>query len=296
MSLLSYQIFYTVAQQGSFSKASEVLGLTASAISHSIANLEKEFGFSLFIRNKAGIKLTSYGEILYPNIIKVLNSDESLLQSVSEINGLQRGCVKLGAFNSVCTNWVPNIVNSFKSIYPGIDIGIYQGTYDDVIEWIKTGIIDLGFLSTSCTNELPITPLYKDQLVCVVPKGFKTLHPDYITLEEMRNRSFVIQQKACDADVQNFLQKYHLNIYSNCQVLDDQSTIAMVESGLGMCIMPSLVMVNVTSNVDIYPIVPNEYRIIGLATQNSTYLAPAAKQMYEQIKTLYYQMENSVSY
>jgi Transcriptional regulator len=285
MSLLSYQIFHTVVQQGSFYKASEVLGLTPSAISHSISSLEKQFGFPLFIRTKAGVSLTGYGETLYPDIIKVLNSDECLLQSVSEMNGLQKGCVKLGTFNSVCTNWLPDIIKSFQRLYPQIEIVLYQGTYDDVIEWIKSGIVDFGFLSTTCTNELTITPLYHDQLVCVVPKGFQTVHKDYITLEEIHDRSFVIQQKACDADVQNFLKKYQLRIYSNCQVLDDQSTIAMVESGLGMCIMPSLVMNNVTSQVDIYPIVPNEYRIIGLATQNSTYLAPAAKQMYEHIQS-----------
>ncbi|SFR62290.1 LysR family transcriptional regulator [Anaeromicropila populeti] len=286
MSLPSYQIFYAVVQQGSFHKAAEVLDLTPSAISHSITALEKEFGFSLFIRSKNGVRLTSSGEAVYPNIIKVLNSQEALLQCVSELNGLQKGCVKIGAFNSVCTNWMPRIIRTFQSLYPDIEISVFQGTYDDVIEWIKNGDVDFGFLSASCTRELSITPLYRDQLVCVVPKGFQTLHSDYITIDEMRNRSFVIQHKTCDADVQNFLQKYRLRVYSNCQVLDDQSTIAMVESGLGMCIMPSLIMENFTGEVDVFPIVPNEYRIIGLATQNSVQLAPAAKQMYQQIQEL----------
>ena len=78
MTLLSYQIFQTVVEQGSFQKAAQILNLTPSAISHSISSMEKELGFPLFNRNKNGITLTSYGENLKPYILSVLNSDTKL--------------------------------------------------------------------------------------------------------------------------------------------------------------------------------------------------------------------------
>ena len=62
MTLLSYQIFKTVAEAGSFHKAADLIGLTPSAISHAVSSMEKELGFSIFTRKKAGVTLTSYGE------------------------------------------------------------------------------------------------------------------------------------------------------------------------------------------------------------------------------------------
>ena len=65
MTLLSYEIFQTIIEQGSFVKAASILHLTPSAVSHSISSLESEVGFPLFIRNKNGVKLTNYGEQIH---------------------------------------------------------------------------------------------------------------------------------------------------------------------------------------------------------------------------------------
>ena len=103
MTLFSYEIFDAVARQGSFNKAAQQLHLTPSAISHAIAVMEAELGFTLFNRGKNGVTMTSYGASLYPSIRAVLNSDEALQQSIARLNGLEKGKVKLGAFNSVST-------------------------------------------------------------------------------------------------------------------------------------------------------------------------------------------------
>ena len=78
MTLLTYQVFKTVADIGSFHKAAELLGLTPSAISHAIGSMEAELGFSVLTRCKSGVTLTNYGEHLLPYVNAVLNSDESL--------------------------------------------------------------------------------------------------------------------------------------------------------------------------------------------------------------------------
>lgn len=201
MSLSSYKIFKTVADQNSFQRAAEILHLTPSAISHSISSLERDLGFSLFIRNKTSIQLTSYGESLLPYIQSVLNSEEHLKQEISQLNGLEKGTVKLGAFNSVCTNWIPTIVSSFQKLYPNISIEVFQGNYNDVSNWIRNGLVDIGFLSTSSGTELHITPLYKDPLVCVVPKSFCPKNKDFITIDDIKGQNFVYQREGSDADI-----------------------------------------------------------------------------------------------
>lgn len=284
MTLLEYRIFYTVTQQGSFARAAQALHLTPSAISHAVSSMEEACGFALFVRGKGGVSLTRSGEALYPVIRQVLSADDALTQIVDELKGVQRGTVRIGAFNSVCMSWLPQIVTSYKRKFPGVDIEIHQGTYDDVIAWIKTGAVDLGFLSTKSTRELSVHPLYRDRLMCVVPKGFCTLNPGYVTPEELRHETFVIQGDATDADIQAFLAKHHFAVRASCRVVDDLSTIAMVESGFGICILPSLILERAHGNVDAYPIEPMEYREFGIAVQNPQMLAPAVRQMAAHIE------------
>lgn len=281
MQLISYKIIITVYEQKSFLKASELLHMTPSAVSHAISKLEKELGFSLFIRGKNGVTLTSYGENLLPAFRNVINSDESLKQAILEINGLEKGTVKIGCFNSVCTNWIPALTRDFNTIYPNISIEIFQGTYVDIIEWIKSGVVDLGFLSVSSAGQLPIYPLYNDPLVCVVPKDYPVSQSDYITLDEIKNESLVSQHITCDADIQNYFATHNLKIKSAYHVVDDLSTVALVSHGFGICLLPKLVMQDISYPVDIYPIKPDASRIIGISVLDTECMSPAVKKMYD---------------
>ena len=227
MTLLSYQVLKTVADQGSFRKAAELLGLTPSAVSHAVSSMETELGFFVFNRGKNGVMLTNYGERLLPYVNAVLNSDESLQQAVAEFNGLKQGRIKIGCFSSVCTNWMPELIHAFAKSYPAIEMEIFQGTYDDVSYWIKNGVVDVGFLSVSSAGEIPIVPLYKDPLLCVVPKGLRT-RQGRMEVEELREYQFVTQRESTDADIQNFMKEHDLNVTSNYHVVDDLSTVAMV--------------------------------------------------------------------
>ncbi len=283
MTILFCKIFHAVVLQGSFNKAAELLNLTPSAVSHSISSMEKEIGFQLFNRNKAGVTLTGYGEAIYPHIQRVLNADEALEQSVHEMNGLEKGTVKIGTFNSACIHLLPPILKKYQELYPGIAIEVLEGTYEDIISWIKTGSVDIGLLSTSCTKEISIFPIYQDPLVLVAPKEMN-IEKGYITVEELNEKDFVIQRAGCDADIQKFLKDYNVKISSKCYVIDDQSTMAMVECGFGVSIMPQLATRKNVYDVNIYPIQPNEYRTIGVACMNVEALSPAAKKMYEHIR------------
>lgn len=284
MTLLSYQVFKTVVEQGSFQKAAEVLNLTPSAVSHAVSAMEQELGFSLFTRNKAGVSLTNYGEHLLPYMNAVLNSDESLKQAIAGLNGLQQGDVKVGCFSSVCTNWMTDIIHSFAKLYPDINLEIYQGTYADVSYWIKSGIVDIGFLSVSSAGDLPIEPLYKDPLLCVVPENFRKRNDSPVmTIDEMKDQVFVSQMETTDADIAIFMKQNGLNVRSNYHVVDDLSTIAMVAAGFGICIMPELVMNDIPYAVKTYPTMPDAYRIIGISALNPNFLAPAVKTLYKHV-------------
>ena len=253
MTLFSYEIFDAVARQGSFNKAAQQLHLTPSAISHAIAVME---------------------------------------QSIARLNGLEKGKVKLGAFNSVCAGMLPGILKGFMAQYPQIEVEVYQGTYDDVKEWLRTGQIDLAFLSSTCREEFILTELFKEPLLCITPGDWPEPPNGVMTPALMDGQNFVVQWDATDAEMRQFLKKYGLSTERRCHVIDDQSNIAMVEAGLGISIMPRLLLSQCTANIKIYPIDPEEDRVVGLAVQRPTAMAPAVEQMFHHIVDYCKQMEH----
>lgn len=284
MTILTYEIFEAVVQERSFQKASVHLNMTPSAVSHAISTMEKEVGFSLFVRGKQETVLTTHGELLLPYVRAVLKSEESLQETIAAFRGLEKGTVKLGGFNSACSVWIPEIVKKFQESFPNIRIEIYQGTYADLVEWLKNGTIDLSILSGVDADGFDYMPLYHDRLLCVVPKGFETKNPEYITFDEMKEQRFVTQWQSCDGDVQRVLKNHGLEPSTYCHVVDDMSTIAMVEAGMGICILPELLMNKGGEKVDWYPMEEDCYREIGLAVNSFRTVSPAVKKMIELIK------------
>ncbi len=137
MSNFMYQAFSEVAKQKAFVTAAKVLNVTPSAISHSINGLEKELGFALFFRNRNGVQLTSAGEKILPIVRELLNTEDKLLEEAARINGLDQGRLRIGAFSSVCINWLPDMINTFKKNHPEIEVSVWQGNFNEVIQlWL----------------------------------------------------------------------------------------------------------------------------------------------------------------
>jgi len=213
----------------------------------------------------------------------VLNSDEALKQSIARLNGLEKGKVRLGVFNSVCASLLPGLLKSFMTHYPQIEIEVYQGTYDDVKEWLRTGQVDVAFLSSTCREEFNLTELFREPLLCIVPQDWPEPENGVMTPALMNGQSFVVQCDATDAEMRQFLKKYKVGTERRCHVIDDQSNIAMVEAGLGISIMPQMLLRDCKAAVKIYPIEPEEYRVVGLAVQRPAAMAPAVEQMFHHI-------------
>ena len=281
------EILAAVVAEGSYIRAAQQLKLTPSAVSHSISALEEEYGFPILVRNKYGVRLTSSGEHIFPYIQGVLNAEKALRMAVQEVMGLEQGLVKMAVFNSVCTNWVPEIIRSFQQLYPQVECEIFEGSYDDIIGWVRRGIVDFGFLSASSREDLPFRPLQKDPMLCVTPKGFTTRRKGKITAEEMREQPIVIQQKGVDADTRMVLDRYSLNLRTRAHVNDDLSMVRMVQSGYGISIMPALTVRGMSDEVDYFEITPPQYREIGLVCADEKQLSPLALRLMEHIEQLY---------
>ena len=207
MTLTDCQLLSIVAQLGTLPprRSGCTSRLPPSATRY--RGVEAECGFPLFTRTKSGVTLTAAAEKLMPAIQQMLASSESLDQSIAQINGMHKGALRLGVFNSACVTWLPKIVPGFRAAFPGIDVQIYQGSYDDITGWLKTGAVELGFLSNSSAHDLDFEPLYDDRLICIAPPDYQPRRPGVVRAEELRSQPFVSQQSDVDADIQSYFKK-----------------------------------------------------------------------------------------
>ena len=115
MNIRKYEAFVRAVELGSLSKAAEELGYTQSGISHMMQSLEEEVGFPLMVRTSSGIQANSEGEMLLPVIRQLLNTNEALEQHIAKIKGADTGRIRIAAYPSVATYWLPGIIRDFQN-------------------------------------------------------------------------------------------------------------------------------------------------------------------------------------
>lgn len=283
MSTYTYKVFETVVKESSFVKAANSLNLTPSAVSHAIAKLEDEFGFSLFIRSRTGVKLTGEGEKVLPLVCSVLRTEETLNQEVSRINGMESGLLRIGTFESVTLRWLPEIVNEFRKKYPAIEIALLEGICEDVVQWFKVSMVDVAFISGRYAKEIDIYPLHRDRLMCVTPPTFEPPNKEYVTVDDIKMFPILMQKEGDDYDTMMVLRKYGIDKRPAFIIDTDESMVAMAACGLGVGILPELFLSRDVKNVGIYPFNPTEYRTLGIALANEPTPSHAAKEFKKQV-------------
>lgn len=276
MAASKYEIFIKVAELGSLTRAAEQLGYTQSGISHVISGLEEEFGFPLFSRGRGGAKLTPDGARILPAVRGVVGSTERLSQTVAAIRGLDAGTVRIGAFTSVAVHWLPGMIKAFSKDYPNIEFGLYNGDYHDVEQWLSEGSIDLGFISLPTKIDCPCVPLKEDRLLLVVPPDHRLAGKTVCPLSELKNETFISLLENSDQDMRKVLKQAGVRPDVRYVTKDDYAMIAMVEHGLGVCIMPELLLRGRTSNVCVLELENHPTRTIALAIPQIAMDSPCA--------------------
>ena len=284
MSLYSYRVFLEVVDSGSFVKASEKLNLSPSAVSHAVKNLENEFGFSLFIRNRAGASITSSGERVLPYIRSLIRLQDNIEQEINIINNYDVGAVRIGLFSSVASNWFIRILHNFNEKNPGIDVVFQQGDYADILNWLKSGTVDMAFTTDELAKDTNFMALKSDPLICVTSESFVPRNFMTVTPEDLRKNPLIINKECEQYDAKNFLQANDLRPSAYYETVTHQTLFAMVREGMGICLIPELVASAAPQGVKKYPISGNPSRMIGLTFSDPDTVSPAAKLLTEEIK------------
>ena len=283
MSLTKYQALASAVETGSLTKAAEALHCTQSAVSHSIDSLEQEMGFVIIRRTRAGVCLTNEGERLMPAVRNLLSSAEQLSQTAASIRGLDSGTVRIGTFTSVAVHWLPGVLKEFQRDYPNVDFILKNGDYYDVEQWLVDGSIDVGFVNVPCSLGCECIPLMEDRLLAILPLTSRFANYPKFPVVECETEPFISLLESSAQDARRVLEAAGVKPNIRFYTKDDYAIIAMVEKGLGMSIMPELLLQGRTANLRVLPLIPEAKRTIGLAIAAGDRAGPATRRFADYV-------------
>jgi DNA-binding transcriptional LysR family regulator len=141
--------FVAVAEEGSFTRASERLHIVQSAVSASIRSLERELGVQLFERTTQRVQLTDAGQVLLPEARRTLAAAASARDAIDEVRGGVRGTVRLGTMQALRIIDVPRLLADFHRNHPLVELRVRHagGGSAQLADHVRHGALDIAILA-----------------------------------------------------------------------------------------------------------------------------------------------------
>lgn len=282
--LQKYRAFAAAVEQGSFTKAAQVLNYTQSGVSRMISDLEREWGLVLLERGKSGVRLTGDGRKLLPLVKNICGEHEKLLSRVNEMKGLKSGLIRIGSFSSAAAHWLPNIIREFQKDYPDIEYELLLGDYDEIEQWIREGKVDCGFLRLPAKGEMETIFLEQDRLLVVLPEGHPLAELEKIPVSAITEEPFLLLKNGENADALEIFGRSMSVPKVRFTSEDGFAVLAMVENGLGISILPELILKRGSRRIVSRELEIPVYRNLGIGWQEKQSASLAVKRFMEYLK------------
>jgi len=248
-------------------------------------SLEEEVGFPLMTRTSAGIQANSEGEMLMPVIRQLLNASESLEQHIARIKGADTGRIRIAAYPSVATYWLPGIIRNFQKDYPHVEIQIIEGGSNTIEEIMASRQADLCLYAGGEGKSFEWIPLCRDRMLALVASEHPLAKGENVPLEAFLQEDFIMPMPGYDGEVRYILDKMtrwpHI-LFSACS---DYAIINMVTEGLGVSVLPELLLQNYSHNAVALPMEPPQERMLGMGVPQIKTVSPVTRNFMRYVET-----------
>lgn len=287
MELRQLRYFIEVAEREHISEAAIHLHVAQSAVSRQIANLEDELGVQLFERIGRNVKLTPIGKIFLEHSVSAIKAIDFAKKQIDEYLDPEKGTIKIGFPTSLAGHLLPTVISAFKREHPNVAFHLRQGSYNYLIEAVKTREINLAFLGPLPPKDsiLNNTILFTENFSVLLNANHPFAKKDKIPLIDLRNEDFVlfpegyIMQKlvveACNSV--GFTPK----VSSEGEDMD--AIKGLVAAGIGLTLLPESTFYDSTPRfTKKIPIeLPNIRRTVGIISPATRDLSPSEKVFHD---------------
>jgi len=282
--------FLNVARLGSFTKSALELHVSQPALTVQIRQLEEWLGVRLFDRNKRRVALTPVGRDLLPLLERVLTDLEAVMNAGRELAGIQRGTVGIATLPSVAANLLPSAILRFREVHSSINVRVSDVETERIAQLVKQETVDFGISGNlGPDKELEIEDLIRDPLCVLFPEEHYLAGNPEPTLRDIAVWPLILAARGTCVRtlVDRAIEKEELDIKLSCEASTMTTAIAMVRAGLGVSIMPAMVVRPIVKGIRMKPIhTPGLIRTIGIVRKRNRSLSPAAAHFIETLKSV----------
>ena len=246
MQLQQLVYFLAVERTRHFTRAAEQVHVAQPSLSKQIQNLEAELGSELFVRARGNVSLTPAGEVLMPLAKRILADVETARLQVHELAELRTGRLRLGATPSLCTGLVADALAGFRSTYLGIELIVDESGSRDLVRQIAEGGLDLAVITSPLQRSDPVldtVAILREELTVAVPRDAE---PDLgsIRVADLEHRALVMFRDGYDLRTMTLAECQRAGFTPRFAIEGGEmdAVLSFVEAGLGVAVVPSMVL------------------------------------------------------
>jgi DNA-binding transcriptional LysR family regulator len=243
MELWQLRTFCEIADTLNFTRASERLHLTQSAVSHQIKGLEAELGVKLFIRGKRGVRLTDAGRAAADSARRILDEAEAMRQKVADREHALVGTVRVAAATQALVHLFAPLFEDFMDLFERVEL-VFRTTSntEQTISDILEGVADVGFASMAVYSPaLLVSELFSDELFVTVGKKHRLSGKQAVSVADLEKERWVLFERGASIRraTDDFFKRIQVKPEKALESNDTYFVKLMVEHGLGISLMPS---------------------------------------------------------
>jgi len=277
MNIRKIEAFVRAVELGSLSKAAEELGYTQSGISHMMQSLEEEVGFPLMVRTSAGIKPNSEGQMLLPVIRELLSASESLEQHIARIKGVDSGRIRIACYASIAAYWLPGIIAAFRKDYPNVEVEIIEAGARQIERMMEERQVDLCLYAGGSGRGYEWIPLKTDRMLVLAEPGHPLASETRVSHERLAREKFIAPMQLYDGEVYDILSTFPVQPVTAFSACSDYAIINMVGTGLGVSILPELLVKNYSAGTVALELDPPVSRTLGMGVPQMKTVSPVTR-------------------
>lgn len=239
-----------LAQEGSFSRAAEILNISQPSLSQYLKKIEKEIGLDLFERMNGDVRLTDAGQVYIQMGRQILDLQHQMEVAFSDLSAHKIGTLTIGTAPYRAAGMMPPIARAFRDLYPGMHLVIREGTTAEIEEEMEHGAYDLAVTLLPLPSKLfEWERVCEEELILAVPASYPALEAvrmenrkyPAVLADALSGRDMVMltETQYMQRQLQQFLETHQVSVKRAVTVKSLEAQIEMVKSGVGLAMVPS---------------------------------------------------------
>ncbi|MGI4855891.1 MAG: LysR substrate-binding domain-containing protein [Janthinobacterium lividum] len=280
VTLRQLRIFVSVARHGSFSRAGDEIGLTQSAVSRGVRELEGELGLRLMDRTTRDVQLTGAGLNLQATAARLLADLDGALREIREIGEQRRGRVVVAASPTVSARLMPACLARCEARYPFVNLILRDDVQQDVIARVRSGEADFGvIIGPFASDDLIVEDVMRDPFVLICRSDHPLAARPEVDWQALSGIKLVMLDRTSGSRpvIDQLMRQRGVDVHIVQELAQSATVFGLVEAGVGLSVLPSLSLpLPADASLVAIPLVPRGERTIARVRRRARSLSPAA--------------------